>query len=141
MKILKKNGMDAFCFRVNVFLTKCKLLNKIWVKSIYFSVQNRKKWLCYWFFCCVILTELTFFGPNMGMTAGVFSFKIWKKITWEQCVFEKMDNFPTKYGHESRVFFREWAFFWQKVGMRAVIFWWKISKKGILFTFVSHNIV
>ena len=33
------------------------------------------------------------------------------KITWEQCVFEKIDDFPIKYGHESGVFFREWAFF------------------------------
>ena len=53
----------------------------------------------------------------------------------EQCVFERMDNFLTKYGHASSVIFREWAFFWQNMGMRAVIVSWKICEKGILLSF------
>ena len=52
----------------------------------------------------IVLTELTFFLPNMGMTEGGFSWKIWKKL------------------HESIVFLREWRFFWQNLAMKAVVF-------------------
>ena len=34
------------------------------------------------------------------------------------------------YGHDSSVFFREFTFFGQNMGMRAVIFLLKIGKKG-----------
>ena len=40
-----------------------------------------------------------------------------------------MDDFLIKYGYENIVFFGEWRFFWQNIGMRAVIFSWKIGKK------------
>ena len=48
--------------------------------------------------------------------------------------------FFTKYGHENIVFFWEYRLFGQNVGMRAVTFSWKNGKKGILLTFLAHNI-
>ena len=46
----------------------------------------------------VVLKELTFNWPNMGMKAGVFHEKFEKK--WdENRVFERIDAFLTKYGH------------------------------------------
>ena len=45
-----------------------------------------------------------------------------KNMTCEHRVFEIMETPIEKYGRESIVFFREWAFFWQNKGMRVVIF-------------------
>ena len=56
-------------------------------------------------------------------------FKKNEKMTWEYRVFQRMDDFLIKYGYENIVFFGEWRFFWQNIGMRAVIFSWKIGKK------------
>ena len=53
----------------------------------------------------------------------------------EHSIFGRMDVFLTKYGHESNVFFRELAIFWQNMGIRSVIFHEKSEKKGIRFTF------
>ena len=44
-------------------------------------------------------------------------------------MFWKTGHFLIKYGLESSVFFREWMFTWQKMGMRELIFPWKIGKK------------
>ena len=89
----------------------------------------------------VILTKPTFFLPNMGLTAGDFLKKTWKKMTWEHSVFDRMNVF------------------WQNMDLRAVsslknrritnINWvWeqlffskKSGKKGILLTFMAHKIV
>ena len=40
--------------------------------------------------------------------------------------FERMDDFLTKYGHESSVILRKWAYFWQNMGMTV----FSISKKN-----------
>ena len=48
-------------------------------------------------------------------------------------------RFLTKYGHESNVFFREFMFFGQNMGMRALIFSLEIeNKKGILIPLVYN---
>ena len=70
--------------------------------SIYFFMENQgKKGILLTFLAHdpnnVVLTELTFFGPNMGMAAGVFHKKL-KKITSEHIVFESMDVFLAKIG-------------------------------------------
>ena len=81
----------------------------------------------------IVLTELTFFWLNMGMTGRGFSMKNLKKMTWEQRVFERMNGWLIKHGHESSVFFRDLMFFWQNMGTRADILSLKIRTKGILF--------
>ena len=69
------------------------------------------------------------FWPNMGKTVGGFSLQIWKNDMRAPCFWEN-GGFSTKYGHESSVFFREWTFFWQNMGTRAVIFLEKSEIKG-----------
>ena len=65
----------------------------------------------------------------MGMTGRDFSWKIWKNDMGRACFWES-GRFLTKHRHENSVFFREFTIFWQKIGMRAVIFSFKIGKKG-----------
>ena len=65
--------------------------------------------------------------------------KYLKNITWEHRVFERIDDFLTKYRNESIVLLREWKSFWQYMGMRADIFREKSEKKDILLTFLTHN--
>ena len=63
----------------------------------------------------------------MGMTAGVFSEKI-EKHYMKQFVFERIDNFLTKFGHESNVFFGNGHFLirnWQE----SSFFSWKTAKR------------
>ena len=50
-----------------------------------------------------MLTEFTHFGPNMGMKTGVFYEKL-DENDMKHRVFERMDVFSTKYGHESFMF-------------------------------------
>ena len=76
----------------------------------------------------VVLPELTFFYQIWAWQQMVFHEKI-KKMTWEHSVFQRMDDFWIKYWYESIVFFGEWRFFWQNLGMRAVIFFVK-NRKG-----------
>ena len=85
-----------------------------------------------------VLQSWRFFGPNMGLTVRVLHEKF-QKITWEHCFFERMDVLFTKYRHESIVYFGEWTFFWQKIGMRRVSFSSEIGKKGIISSFLVHT--
>ena len=126
-----------------VFIREWIFLIKYGHERSSFSVKIRKKigtlltFLAY--NISAVLTELTFFWPNMGMTGRDFSWKIKK---W----------------HGS-VFLRKWTFFWQNMGMKAACFleiwrsfdkiWaWeqrffrsKSEKKRFLYTFLAHNIL
>ena len=55
------------------------------------------------------------------MNKGGFSIRL-KNMSSEQCIFERVDVFWTKYEHESYMFFRDWTHFEQNIGERAVIF-------------------
>ena len=132
-KKIETNYMRALCF---------------WEKRRFFGQNMRMKAVdvlekhraSYWLFWPIIFcsfVRIDVFLPNMGITAGGFSWKFWKK--W----------------HESTVFLRELTIVWQNVGMRtlyfledwcfchnmvmrAVGFSWHIGKKGILLTFLEH---
>ena len=80
-----------------------------------------------------------FFDQIWACQHGVFHEKF-EKMTWEHCIFKRMNVFLTKYRHWSSVFFREWTFCWQNLGMRASIFLWKIWKKGIRMIFLNPTI-
>ena len=41
------------------------------------------------------------FLDQIGHNSSGFLMQNLTKITWEQCVFEKIDDFSIKYGHES----------------------------------------
>ena len=56
-----------------------------------------------------------------------------KKITWEQRVFEIMDVFLTKYGHETSVIFFGMGIFLTKYGHESWYFFVKIVNKGVSF--------
>ena len=58
------------------FLENGRSVDKIWDENCDFFLKNRKKEYPIDVFTplyCVILTEFTFFGTNMGMTDGGFS--------------------------------------------------------------------
>ena len=114
------------------FLENGRSLTKCGHDSCDFFVKNRKKkGHPIDFFgpsYNVVLTELTFFYQIWAWQQMVFHEKI-KKMTWEHSVFQRMDDFWIKYWYESIVFFGEWRFFWQNLGMRAVIFFVK-NRKG-----------
>ena len=79
-----------------VFL-RMDVFDKIWVKELLF----RKSRVSIDFFYPkyrVVLTELTFFRPNMGLSAVDFSWKIWEKMTWYYSFFERMDFFLPNMG-------------------------------------------
>ena len=54
--------------------------------------------------------------------------KILIKVNWEHSVVEKMDVFRLNTRYEKKCVFRERTFFWQNMGIRAVICTWKIGK-------------
>ena len=77
---------ELFVFRERTFLTKYGH------KSSDFFVRNRKKRASYWLFWPIIecsCDRINIFLPIMCMTAGSFSWKIWKKehestVFWEK---------------------------------------------------------
>ena len=86
-KKFQKNDMRAICFwRMDMFLTK-------YGQESWMFLENGGFFMC-------SFNRIDIFWPNMGMTAGGFSWKNWK-ITWEQCVL------------------REWTYFWQNMGIKA----------------------
>jgi len=58
-----------------------------------------------------------------------------KKMKWEHFVFERMNVFLMKYGHESSVVLRKWMFFNKIWVWEHLFFCEKSEKKGILLTF------
>ena len=79
------------------------------MRAMIFSWKNGKKGNPIEFFVpyyIVVMTEMTFFNKYGHDWIG-FLMKNLKKMTWEHCVFERMDIFFTKYGHENNVFFKE----------------------------------
>ena len=84
----------------------------------------------------VILTGLTFFWQNMGLTAGGFPWKSWKNDIRPNCFWETGRIF-IKYGLENSVFFWEWLLtnYSDRWFVRK-----NRKKKVILQTFLTRNI-
>ena len=100
-RVLWENGrfLTKYGHENSVFFWEWTFFDKIWIKELLF----RKSRVSIDFFYPkyrVVLTELTFFRPNMGLSAVDFSWKIWEKMTWYYSFFERMDFFFTKYGLE-----------------------------------------
>ena len=76
--------------------------------------------------------RINVFLTKYGHDSKGFFMKNPDTMTWEYRVFERMDVFLRKYGNESIVFYflREWMFFWQSMGMWAVIFTKKFGKRA-----------
>ena len=128
--ILTNYGHESYMFFTEwtVFLQKMAMR---WEHS--FFHDNREKSASYWLFWPIIeysFNRVGVFLTNMWMTKGGFSWKVWKKTSLEHRISERLDVFLTKYGHESYVFFRDWTFFGQKMGERALILSWKVVEKG-----------
>ena len=89
--------MDVFLTKYghesSVIFRERTFFYRIWARdhqSIDFYRKIIKKGILLSISACkiIVLTELTFFGPNMGMTEGVFSWTIWSR--WhESTVFER----------------------------------------------------
>ena len=58
----------------------------------------------------LVLAELTFFWTKYGHDNRSFSCKIWKKITSEHSVLERIDVCMTKHAHESSLFLENGRF-------------------------------
>ena len=133
-KIWEWEHSVSFFKRMDVFLTKHGHV------SSYFYVKNWKKrasfFLAYdvlefWQNCC-------FFTKYRHGSRGFFM----KNLTWEHSVFERMDVFLTKYGHEKSVFFLENVRVFDKNAYEGSKFYGKSCKiKGILLTFLAHNLM
>ena len=72
----------------------------------------------------------------MCIIKGGFSWKFEKNVLRKSYFWENR-RFLTKYGHASYFFFRDWTFF----GREQWFFREKSWKKGILWTFLAHNII
>ena len=83
------------------------------------------------FFMCSF-NRIDIFWPNMGMTAGGFSWKNWK-ITWEQCVLREWTYFWQNMG--IKAFFRELTFFEKISAWEQRFFLWNIRKKRAFYSF------
>ena len=89
----------------------------------------------------LLLREWAIFWPKSKIYKGYVSWQKgffhekFEKNYMKQFVIERMGDFLTKYGHESIVFFRDLTFFWQNMGIRAVVFSFKIGKKGVPIDF------
>ena len=107
--------LDNGCFSDKIWAWKLLLFSeKLEKKGILIDVLGR--------YYSVILTVLTFFWPNKVLKAGGLSWKFWKNNIGAQCFWEN-----------GRFFDKIWA--------KAVIFSWTSEKKGILLTFLAHNIM
>ena len=62
-----------------------------------------------------------------------------EKLTWERCVFKRMDVFFDKIWTWELFIYREWTFFDKIWAWEQWFFHEKLEKKGILFIFVAHN--
>ena len=94
-------------------------------------VKNRKKRASDWLFWPIIYCSFDRidFLTKYGHDSMVLFMKNLKNYIRAPCFWEN-GRFLRKYGHESSVFFREWKFFWQIMGMRALSFSWKIGKRA-----------
>ena len=88
----------------------------------------------------IVLIELTFFDQISALQQRVFHENLKTKMTWDHRVFQNERFLMTKKRHKSNVFFREltfvnkiWAWDWR-------FFRENSEKKGILLTFMVHNI-
>ena len=98
------------------------------LREMIFSWKLRKKrasYLLFWSIMYCRFDRINVFLDQIWAWQQEVFHKILKQITWKHIVFERMNVFLTKYGHEISVFFSEWTFFWQNLGIRAGIFWLK----------------
>ena len=72
--------------------------------------------LTFWSLIYCIFDAIYACCPNMGITAWCFSWKIWKKMTWEHSLCEKIEVFMIKYGYESSMFFKRMDVFYTNYG-------------------------
>ena len=117
MKILRKNEMRAQFFeRMDVFLREGTFFNQnMGLRAVCFF-ENRRIFDKIWAW------EQRFFLSKSEKKEVSYDFLAYKKWALDQRVLYRIDVFLTKYGHESN-FLRE-----------------KIKKKGILSTFLAHEI-
>ena len=105
--------------------------------------KNRKKGFLFTFLVINIVyvwQNWRFFDQIWAWQHEVFH-KNWKNMTFKHIVFERMDVIFDKIWAWESLFFREWTFFSQNMGMSARIFSWKSERKAILLTFMAQNIV
>ena len=126
MKNLKKNDMRAHCFWENwrffdetwtfeqcVFKRIDVFLIKYGCESSQFFVKIGKKRASYWLLWPIrwcSFDRIDVFWQIMGMRVGVFM-KKFEKMTWERCVFKRMDVFFDKIWTWELFVYRKWTFF------------------------------